>query len=56
VTIKEKVQGFRKLAADRARLAAKYAKSKDYEQAAKWYYAASNYTKIANTLANPKSL
>lgn len=54
--MKEKVKGYRKLATDRARLAAKYARSKDYEQAAKWYYAASNYTKIADTLADPKRL
>ena len=54
MTLKEKANAYRKMAADRARLAAKYAKSKDYDQAAKWYYAASNFTRIADELSSPK--
>lgn len=54
MTIKDKVKAYRKLARDRAALAAKYAKTKDYEQAARWYNAASNLNRIADELASPK--
>ncbi len=54
MTMKEKATAYRKMAADRAKLAAKYASTKNYEQAAKWYFAASNYTRIADELSSPK--
>jgi hypothetical protein len=45
---KQKATAYRELAADRAKLAAKYAKAKDYELAARWYNAAHTFMRIAD--------
>jgi len=47
MTKKEKAARYHELATDRAKLAARYAKSKNYEEAARWYSAADVFTRIA---------
>ena len=54
MTIKDKVKAYRKMAAERAALAAKYAKGKEYDKAARWYTAADNLMRIADELSNPR--
>ena len=54
MTIKDKVKAYRKMAADRAALAAKYAKGREYDQAARWYTAADKFIRIADELSNPR--
>ena len=56
MTSKEKAKAYRALAADRARLAAKYAKSKEYEKAARWYNAADTFMRIADEFSRPRRL
>lgn len=51
---KQKAAAYRKLATDRAKLAAKYAKSKNYDQAARWYNAADVFTRIADEFLRPR--
>lgn len=53
MTAKEKAKRYRDLAIDRAKLAAKYAKTKDYDQAARWYSAADVFTRIAAEFERP---
>lgn len=53
MTAKEKAKRYRELATDRAKLAAKYAKTKDYDQAARWYSAADVFTRIAARFERP---
>jgi hypothetical protein len=52
MTIKDKVKAYRKMAEERAALAAKYAKGKEYGLAARWYTAADNFIRIADELSN----
>jgi hypothetical protein len=52
MTRKENAAAYHKLAADRAKVAAKYAKSKDYDLAARWYNAADVFTRIAREIEN----
>ena len=54
MSIKDKVKAYRKMAAERAALAAKYAKSREYDKAARWYTAADNLMRIADELSNPR--
>lgn len=53
MTAKEKAKRYRDLAIDRAKLAAKYAKSKNYNEAARWYSAADVFNRIAAEFERP---
>jgi len=54
MTLKEKAKAYRKLAKNRAELASRYAKAKQYERAARWYMAADNFMRIAAEFSSPR--
>lgn len=56
MTSKEKAKAYRALAADRAQMAAEYAKTKEYDKAARWYMAADNFLRIAEEFSNPRRI